>query len=111
MVLTFRLNGGLTGHEFLRAKWPKAVRKYWKWSEKKMVKDADLVICDSVNIEKYIKEEYHHPHTTYIAYGADIEKSSMPDDDPKFVDWLQEKGLKAGEYAQRFSCSDSGHRW
>ncbi|MBR3311401.1 MAG: DUF1972 domain-containing protein [Solobacterium sp.] len=86
------------GHEFLRAKWPKPVRKYWKWSEKKMVKDADLVICDSVNIEKYIKEEYRHPRTTYIAYGADVEKSSMPDDDPKFVDWLQEKGLKAGEY-------------
>lgn len=86
------------GHEFLRAKWPKPVRKYWKWSEKKMVKDADLVICDSVNIEKYIKEEYHHLHTTYIAYGADVEKSSMPDDDPKFVSWLQEKGLKTGEY-------------
>lgn len=86
------------GHEFLRAKWPKPVRKYWKWSEKKMVKDADLVICDSVNIEKYIKGEYHHTHTTYIAYGADIEKSSMADDDPKFVNWLQEKGLKAGEY-------------
>lgn len=86
------------GHEFMRAKWPKPVRKYWKWSEKKMVKDADLVICDSVNIEKYIKEEYHHLHTTYIAYGADVEKSSMPDDDPKFVSWLQEKGLKTGEY-------------
>ena len=86
------------GHEFKRQKWNPAVRKYWKWSEKKMVKDADLVICDSVNIEKYIKEEYHHPRTTYIAYGADIEKSSMPDDDPKFTGWLQEKGLKAGEY-------------
>lgn len=86
------------GHEWMRAKWSAPVRKYWKCSEKKMVKDADLVICDSVNIEKYIKEEYHHPHTTYIAYGADIEKSSMPDDDPKFVDWLQKKGLKAGEY-------------
>lgn len=86
------------GHEFMRAKWPQPVRKYWKWSEKKMVKDADLVICDSVNIEKYIKGEYHHPHTTYIAYGADIEKSSMPDDDPKFTGWLEEKGLKSGEY-------------
>lgn len=86
------------GHEWKRAKWSAPVRKYWKWSEKKMVKDADLVICDSVNIEKYIKKEYGHPHTTYIAYGADVEKSTMPDDDSKFVDWLQEKGLKAGEY-------------
>ena len=86
------------GHEFLRAKWPKPVRKYWKWSEKKMVAKADLVICDSVNIEKYIKEEYHHPHTTYIAYGADIEPSTLADDDPKFTGWLNEKDLRAGEY-------------
>lgn len=86
------------GHEFMRAKWPKPVRKYWKWSERKMVAKADLVICDSVNIERYIKEEYHHPHTTYIAYGADIEPSILADDDPKFTGWLQEKGLMAGEY-------------
>lgn len=86
------------GHEFLRAKWPKPVRKYWKWSEKKMVAKADLVICDSVNIKKYIKKEYHSPHTTYIAYGADIEPSMLRDDDPKFVNWLQEKELRIGEY-------------
>ena len=86
------------GHEFLRAKWTRPVRKYWKWSEKKMVKVADLVICDSVNIEKYIKEEYNHPHTTYIAYGADIESSRLADNDPKFVGWLEEKGLKPREY-------------
>lgn len=86
------------GHEWMRAKWSAPVRKYWKWSEKKMVNAADVVVCDSVNIEKYIKKEYVHPHTTYIAYGADVEKSGMPDDDPKFVNWLQEKGLKAGGY-------------
>ena len=86
------------GHEWMRAKWSEQVRKYWKWSEKKMVTAADLVICDSINIEKYIKEEYNHPHTTYIAYGADIEKSSLADDDPKFVNWLNEKGLKPKEY-------------
>lgn len=86
------------GHEFLRAKWPKPVRKYWKWSEKKMVKVADLVICDSINIEKYIKEEYRHPNTTYIAYGADIEPSTLRDDAPKFVNWLADKNLEAGEY-------------
>lgn len=86
------------GHEWKRAKWSTPVRKYWKWSEKKMVDAADLVISDSVNIEKYIKDSYHHPHTTYIAYGADIEPSVLTDDDPKFVDWLAEKGLKVGEY-------------
>lgn len=86
------------GHEWMRAKWSKPVRAYWKWSEKKMVNAADLVICDSLNIEKYIKEEYNHPHTTYIAYGADIEPSALADDDLKFTGWLNEKGLKSGEY-------------
>lgn len=86
------------GHEWKRAKWSFLVRKYWKWSEKKMVRHADLVICDSVNIEKYIKNEYSHPHTAFIAYGADIEPSKLSDDDPKFKFWLKEKGLKIEEY-------------
>ena len=38
------------GHEWMRAKWSKPVRKYWKISEAGMVKHADLLVCDSVNI-------------------------------------------------------------
>ena len=86
------------GHEWKRAKWSGPVRKYWKWSEKKMVGLADLVICDSVNIEKYIKEEYNHPNTTYIAYGADVELSKLSDDDPKFTGWLSDHQLTVGGY-------------
>ncbi len=86
------------GHEWKRAKWSAPIRKYWKWSEKKMVKAADLVICDSVNIEKYIKEEYQHPNTVFIAYGADIVKSELANDDPRFADWLKEKGLTENQY-------------
>jgi rhamnosyltransferase len=86
------------GHEFLRAKWSKPIRGYWKWSERMMVKKADVVICDSKCIEKYIKEEYHHPNTTYISYGADIRASLLSDSDPHFNKWLEEKGLKPGEY-------------
>ena len=86
------------GHEWKRAKWSKPVRSYWKWSEKKMVSLADLVICDSVNIEKYIRSEYGVENTTYIAYGADVEKSSMANDDPKFVSWLDEHKLTVGGY-------------
>ena len=86
------------GHEWMRAKWSAPVRNYWKWSEKKMVGAADLVICDSVNIEKYIRDEYAHPNTTYIAYGADIEKSALKDDDPKYTEWLDKNGLKSKGY-------------
>lgn len=86
------------GHEWKRAKWPAPVRRYWKWSEKKMVGLADLVICDSVNIEKYIRSEYGVKNTAYIAYGADVEKSELTDDDPKFTDWLKKKGLTPHNY-------------
>lgn len=86
------------GHEWMRAKWSAPVRKYWKLSERKMVNAADVIVCDSVNIEKYIKKEYNHPHTTFIAYGSDTIPSAMANDDPKFVSWLNEKGLKTGGY-------------
>ena len=45
------------GHEWKRAKWNWLIKKYWKLSEKLMVKYADLLICDSINIEKYIKND------------------------------------------------------
>ncbi len=88
------------GHEWKRAKWLGPVRKYWKESERMMVKNADLLICDSVNIEKYIKEEYlaYSPHTVYIAYGADIVPSTLADDDPRFMGWLSEHGLEKNSY-------------
>lgn len=88
------------GHEWMRAKWSKPVRKYWKESERLMVKHADLLVCDSVNIEKYIKETYasYHPHTTFIAYGADVRPSTLSDDDEKYVTWLKQHGLAPNNY-------------
>lgn len=88
------------GHEWLRAKWSKPIKKYWKISEKLMVKKADLVICDSKNIEKYIKESYkkYNPKTTFIAYGADLEKSKLSDDDIKLNEWYKEKNVKPNNY-------------
>ncbi len=93
---TYMLNPD--GHEWMRAKWSAPVRKYWKWSEKKMVNAADVVICDSVNIQKYIEREYHHPHTCFIAYGSDTSPSLLADDDYKFLSWLNEKNLRVNEY-------------
>lgn len=88
------------GHEWKRAKWSAPVRRYWKLSERGMVKHADLMVCDSKNIEKYIRGEYSdlHPETTFIAYGADIRRSALADDDPKFTGWLSEKGLEPFGY-------------
>ena len=88
------------GHEWMRQKWSAPVRKYWKLSERLMVKHADLLVCDSVNIEKYIRTEYgkYHPRTTYIAYGADVRPSAMSDQDPLYEAWMREKGLKKNGY-------------
>lgn len=86
------------GHEWLRAKWSVPVRRYWKHSEKQMVKKADLVICDSVNIENYIKEQYHHPCTVFIAYGSDVNTSLLADDSSQFTEWLSSNGLTPKEY-------------
>lgn len=88
------------GHEWMRAKWSAPVRKYWKESERMMVKHADLSICDSKNIEKYIQEEYavYKPKTTFIAYGSETTLSTMKDDDPKYISWLDEHGLRDGEF-------------
>ena len=88
------------GHEWMRAKWSKPVRQYWKFSEGLMVKHADLLICDSKNIEKYIHQTYskYQPNTTFIAYGADIERSTLLNDESKMVDWFNEFDLKANEY-------------
>ena len=93
------------GHEWKRAKWSAPIRRYWKISEKMMVKYSDYVICDSINIEKYIHENYdgkgiekRDPATTYIAYGAETRKSQLADEDPTFCSWLKEKQLEAGKY-------------
>lgn len=90
------------GHEWKRAKWSAPVRRYWKLSEKLMVKHADLVICDSVNIEKYIHKSYDTSekkvNTTYIAYGAEVKKSPLSDDDVRYTEWMEDKGLASGKY-------------
>lgn len=88
------------GHEWLRAKWSKPVRKYWKISEARMVKNADLLVCDSKNIEKYIKENYsrYRPNTTFIAYGADVTRSSLTLEDKKVQDWYKSKKITPKEY-------------
>lgn len=88
------------GHEFLRAKWNAAIKAYWRFSERLMVKHADLVICDSWNIEQYIKANYkqYNPETCFIAYGAEMEPSRLADDDPQVVEWFASHNIRLNEY-------------
>ena len=99
-----RLGGKLyinpDGHEWMRAKWSAPVRKYWKLSEQMMTKHCDLLVCDSKNMERYIHEEYgkYTPKTLFISYGAEVQRSSIKDDDTKLQDWYKVKGLSAKSY-------------
>ncbi len=99
-----RLGGRLyvnpDGHEWKRAKWRPSIRRYWKVSEKLMVKNADLLICDSQGIESYIQQDYkkYAPKTTFIAYGAETSASLLQDDEPKVKDWFDKFDIKTKDY-------------
>lgn len=83
------------GHEWKRAKWPLPVRKYWKISEKGMIKYADLVVCDNRKIEEYIQEEYSvfNPNTTFIAYGTDTTPSNLTQNDSSVKNWFRKNNV------------------
>ena len=87
------------GCEWRRAKWNAILKKFFKVCEGKMAKHADLLICDSVNIEKYIKEEYkkYNPKTTFIAYGSNLEKTKN-EDTKKLENWYNEKEISKNDY-------------
>lgn len=88
------------GHEWKRSKWSLPIQKYWKLSERFMVKHSDLVICDSLKIEDYILEEYkkYNPNTTYISYGSEIKKSRLRNDNEAFVEWLNKHKTSINNY-------------
>lgn len=88
------------GHEWLRKKWSYPIRQYWKYSEKLMVKHADLLICDSKNIQKYIQTNYkkYTPKTTYIAYGTDLVKSSLTFESSLVREWFKNKNVQEDNY-------------
>ena len=88
------------GHEWQRDKWSPLIRKYWKLSEELMVKHADLLICDSKNIETYVRNTYskYKPDTTFIAYGADLRLSKLADKDNKIINWYLKNGLEKKSY-------------
>ena len=88
------------GLEFKRMKYNAFIRCYWKVSEKYSVKNVDLVICDSKEIQKYIENEYakFKPKTKFIAYGADLAASKISDDDLELQNWYSKNNIKPSEF-------------
>ena len=82
------------GHEWKRSKWNTFIKMYWKYSEKKMVKYSDLIVCDSKNIKNYIDSRYkkYKKNTCYIAYGANIG---------------DEESIKAKEFVYNFNKNNN----
>ena len=86
------------GLEWKRAKWPKPVQAYLKYSEKVMTKHADLVIADNQGIESYIKEFYPWSKTAFIAYGTDLQLSSLDSQDARARDFFEKWQSREKEY-------------
>ena len=88
------------GNEWARRKWSRMVRRYWKLSERMMVKYADHIICDNRHIETYIQDTYskYNPVTSFIPYGSDIRPSELSDDDYRLKNWLELVGVQKGQY-------------
>ena len=67
-----------------------------------MAKNADLLICDSVNIERYMRKEYkrYNPNTTFIAYGSNIQINSEDNDnaEKELENWYNEYSIIKNEY-------------
>lgn len=86
------------GCEWKRAKWNAILKKFFKVCESKMAKYADLLICDSINIENYIKEEYkkYNPKTTFIAYGSNLEKEE--ENNEKLEEWYAKNKINKNNY-------------
>jgi len=88
------------GHEWKRAKWNYWIKKYWKYSERLMVKSADLLVCDSKKIEEYIHKEYekYHPKTTFIAYGTDDLQKADQSALQKLNEFYQKHKINENQY-------------
>lgn len=60
------------GLEHERSKWSYPVKKYFLLSEKWMLNNCDVIVCDAKGIKKYVEEKYPNlkNKTVYIAYGT-----------------------------------------
>ena len=86
------------GLEWKRDKWNAAAKKFLRFCEACLVENSDLAVCDSVNIEKYIRNTYGSrvKDTTFIAYGADVKPSECSEEALQV--WYDRFGIRKREY-------------
>jgi rhamnosyltransferase len=88
------------GHEWKRSKWNWFIKRYWKISESMMVKNSDLVICDSINIQEYINTAYKksNKETTYISYGAEVPSKNHIQNTNGLEEWYKKYNITEDNY-------------
>ena len=84
------------GLEHERSKWGYFVKKFFLFSEKTMLKNSDVIVCDAKGIKKYIDKKYPilRNKTIYIAYGVNHIKLSDTDEKKTLNDY----NLKPNDY-------------
>lgn len=84
------------GLEYKRSKWNNLVKKFFLLSERWMLLNADIVVCDAIGIKKYVDTKYPVliDNTVYIAYGTD--KIDLRNVDEHLI--LNEFNLKKDDY-------------
>ncbi|NNF02276.1 MAG: DUF1972 domain-containing protein [Bacteroidia bacterium] len=78
------------GLEYKRSKYNSAVQYFLKHAERWMIKYSDIIMADSVGIQKYIRKKYNK-ESVFISYGADVF------DDPD-VSKIKEFGVEMHRY-------------
>lgn len=88
------------GNEWKRSKWSYPVKKYWKISEKLSIRNASLIICDSVGIQEYIEKEYGiTENTLFIPYGADLHLNEINEEKSELLrKWYLKFGIRPNNF-------------
>ena len=86
------------GIEWKREKWNFLIKQYLKLSERTMINASDYVVCDSKNIESFIKDRYKKKadKTTFIAYGAYLK--DIKDIDKKTKEFMDKNNISNRDY-------------
>lgn len=78
------------GLEWMRGKWSRSGRRYYKWAERFSALHAHCLIADAVAIQTHYRDSYG-AQATFIPYGAPARPTSRPE-------LLQPLGISAGNY-------------
>lgn len=86
------------GMEWRRSKWKGWQKAFLKFCERSLVRNADLVIADSMGMQEIIRKEFRVPQEKikYVAYGAEITVLSEKNEGAET--WYKKSGIVPNQY-------------